>query len=76
VVALTTAAGDLTVHLSCTLHEATPPVFAERRVMYTEMPLAPPEGAVGPMDTSVGEIRARMDEIHREAQGLTVNIGS
>lgn len=65
VVALTTAAGDLTVHLSCTLHEATPPVFAERRVMYTEMPLAPHEGAVGPMDTSVSEIRERMDEIHR-----------
>ena len=65
VVALTTAAGDLTVHLSCTLHEGTPPVFAERRVMYTEMPLAPHEGAVGPMDTSVGEIRERMDEIHR-----------
>jgi hypothetical protein len=70
VVALTTAAGDLTVHLSCTLHEATPPVFAERRVMYAEMPLAPHAGAVGPMDTSVGEIRERMDEIHRKAQGL------
>ena len=71
VVALTTAAGDLTVHLSCTLHEATPPVFAERRVMYAEMPLAPHEGAVGPMDTSVGEIRERMDDIHRKAQGLS-----
>jgi hypothetical protein len=33
--------------------------------MYAEMPLAPHEGAVGPMDTSVGEIRERVDEIHR-----------
>jgi hypothetical protein len=70
VVALTTRAGDLTVHLSCTLHEATPPVFAERRVMYTEMPLAPHEGAVGPVDTSVGHIRDRMDTIHRQVRGL------
>ncbi len=67
IVALTTEAGDLTVHLSCTLHEATPPVFAERRVMYTEIPLAPPAGALGPMDTSVGEIRDRMDDIYRRA---------
>jgi hypothetical protein len=70
VMALTTQAGDLTVHLSCTLHEATPPVFAERRVMYTEIPLAPLAGALALMDTSVGEIRDRMDEIHRRAQGL------
>ncbi|WP_165189274.1 phytanoyl-CoA dioxygenase family protein [Caulobacter soli] len=67
VVALCAQAGDLTVHLSCTLHEATPPVFAERQVMYTEIPLAPRAGAVGPMDTSVGEIRDRMDDIHRAA---------
>lgn len=55
--------------LSCTLHEATPPVFAERRVMYTEIPLAPPADALGPMDTSVGEIRDRMDDIYRNVQG-------
>ena len=35
VLALPTELGDLTVHLSCTLHEATPPQIAERRVMYT-----------------------------------------
>jgi hypothetical protein len=70
VVALTPQAGDLTVHLSCTLHEATPPVFAERRVMYTEIPLAPPASALGPIDTSVDEIRDRMDDIYREAEGL------
>lgn len=33
-VGLPTEPGDLTVHLSCTLHEATPPRYAERKVMY------------------------------------------
>ena len=32
---LPTRRGDLTVHLSCTLHEAQPPVAEERIVMYT-----------------------------------------
>lgn len=34
IVGLPTEPGDLTVHLSCTLHEATPPRMAERRVLY------------------------------------------
>ena len=33
-VGLPTEPGDLTVHLSCTLHESTPPRYAERKVMY------------------------------------------
>ncbi len=32
---LPTGTGDLTVHLSCTLHMAQPPVERERRVLYT-----------------------------------------
>jgi hypothetical protein len=32
---LPTAQGDITVHLSCTLHMAQPPVARERRVLYT-----------------------------------------
>lgn len=72
VVALTTQAGDLTVHLSCTLHEATPPVFAERRVMYTEIPLAPRTGAQAMADTSVNHIRDRMNDLHRPAPGIAV----
>ena len=32
---LATNTGDLTVHLSCTLHMAQPPVERERRVLYT-----------------------------------------
>ena len=66
VVALPTQPGDLTVHLSCTLHEATPPICAGRRVMYTEMPLAPRAGDTGPLDTSVADIRDRVGELHRE----------
>ncbi len=34
VVPITTEPGDLTVHLSCTLHESTPPKVAPRKVMY------------------------------------------
>ena len=34
-VSLATETGDVTVHLSCTLHMAEPPTEAERRVMYT-----------------------------------------
>lgn len=34
VVGLPTEPGDLTMHLSCTLHESTPPIVAERKVMY------------------------------------------
>jgi hypothetical protein len=33
--ALPTEKGDITVHLSCTLHMAQPPVARERRVLYT-----------------------------------------
>jgi len=35
VVDLPTRTGDITVHLSCTLHMAQPPVTSERRVLYT-----------------------------------------
>jgi hypothetical protein len=45
VVPLPTRAGDLTVHLSCTLHEAVPPVARERRVMYTGFSQPPRDGA-------------------------------
>jgi phytanoyl-CoA dioxygenase PhyH len=41
VVDLPTATGDVTVHCSCTLHMAQPPVDRERKVMYTGFGLAP-----------------------------------
>ena len=40
---LPTRTGDITVHLSCTLHQSVPPVERERRVMYTGFRL-PPRG--------------------------------
>lgn len=43
VVPLPTRTGDVTVHLSCTLHQSVPPVERERRVMYTGFRL-PPRG--------------------------------
>jgi hypothetical protein len=41
---LPTSTGDVTVHLSCTLHMSQPPVDAERRVLYTSFRLPDPEG--------------------------------
>jgi hypothetical protein len=47
IVDLPTSTGDVTVHLSCTLHMAEPPTVAERRVLYTGFQLPPrdPEAA-------------------------------
>lgn len=39
IVDLPTATGDLTVHTTCTLHMAQPPVDRERRVLYTDFGL-------------------------------------
>jgi hypothetical protein len=44
-VALPTAPGDVTVHLSCTLHMAPAPVGHERRALYTAFGLPPRAGA-------------------------------
>ena len=41
VVALPTKAGDVTVHCSCTLHQARPPRSKERKVVYTGFGLPP-----------------------------------
>lgn len=45
VVDLATETGDVTVHCSCTLHIAAPPVERERRVMYTSFSLPTIGGA-------------------------------
>jgi hypothetical protein len=63
---LPTRTGDVTVHLSCALHMAQPPVERERRVMYTGFtlpPLAPAAAAEG---------RARLRAV-REAAPVTVS---
>jgi hypothetical protein len=43
-VTLRAARGDLTVHMSCTLHRSTHPTTSERRVAYTGFALAPRAG--------------------------------
>ena len=56
VVALPTESGDLTVHLSCTLHEAVPPVTQERRVMYTGFNQPPrDDGGLGAYNAALRE---------------------
>jgi len=66
VVDLPTRTGDVTVHLSCTLHMAQPPVERERRVMYTGFrlpPLRPDAGAAA---------RRRLRDV-RETAAVTVS---
>ncbi|WP_334142945.1 phytanoyl-CoA dioxygenase family protein [Rhabdothermincola sp.] len=55
---LPTATGDVTVHLSCTLHMAQPPVERERRVLYTGFSLPVPEGARAAAAAERGRLRA------------------
>jgi hypothetical protein len=61
IVPLPTRAGDLTVHLSCTLHEATPPVSGERKVMYTGFRL--PEASSG--SAAAAQAWARRNAAHK-----------
>ena len=66
VVDLPTQTGDVTVHLSCTLHMAQPPTERERRVLYTGFRLPPlrPDKA--------GEARRKLRAV-REAAAVTVS---
>jgi hypothetical protein len=66
VVELPTRTGDVTVHLSCTLHMAQPPVERERRVMYSGFSLPPLDAAAA----AAG--RARLRAV-REAAPVTVS---
>jgi len=62
--ALPTGAGDMTVHLSCTLHEAMPPVTGERRVMYSGY------GLPSHLDERGAEARRRGAELRERAHKL------
>jgi hypothetical protein len=63
---LPTQTGDVTIHLSCTLHMAQPPVDRERKVLYTGFRLPPlnPEAARA--------ARERLGHV-REAAAVTVS---
>ncbi len=67
-VPLATRTGDVTLHLSCTMHMAQPPVERERRVMYSGFSLPPLDNA----DTDALSVaRARLGSV-RETAPLTV----
>jgi len=63
---LPTRTGDVTVHLSCTLHMSQPPVERERRVMYTGFRL-PSQGS-----NARAAARARLRAV-REGAHVTVS---
>ncbi|NUU25898.1 MAG: phytanoyl-CoA dioxygenase [Streptomycetaceae bacterium] len=67
VVAISTRPGDLTVHLSCTLHESTPPRSAERRVMYAGFHLAKRETGNTDGGRGLAELREQISDILRDA---------
>jgi hypothetical protein len=54
---LPTQTGDVTIHLSCTLHMAQPPVTRERRVMYTDFSLPDRDGGFAPGEDTLRRIR-------------------
>jgi hypothetical protein len=55
-VELPTDTGDVTIHLSCTLHMSHPPVTRERRVLYTDLSL-PHDGPRSPGEAKLARIR-------------------
>jgi hypothetical protein len=65
---LATKTGDVTVHLSCTMHMAQPPTERERRVMYSGFGLPPLAEA---NDELIAANRARLGNV-RETAPLTV----
>lgn len=63
VVGIPTEPGDLTIHLSCTLHESTPPRVSERKVMYgCGFKLAPRAEDVGG-GAALSQLRERVYKI-------------
>jgi hypothetical protein len=54
---LPTKTGDVTIHLSCTLHMAQPPVTRERRVLYTDFSLPDRDGGFAPGESTLRRIR-------------------
>jgi hypothetical protein len=59
VVTLRAGRGDVSVHLSCTLHRSTHPTSRERRVAYTGFALPPRPGDERPADDQYGLQRER-----------------
>lgn len=68
---LPTSTGDVTVHLSCTLHMSEPPVDRERRVMYTDFSLPDPDGAQALGESVLERIREGAPSTVSQAPGHT-----
>ena len=66
-IGLPTKAGDVTVHLSCTLHMSIPPTVRERRVMYTGFALPPRAGDSG---EGADALRAVREQAPRKVTAL------
>lgn len=62
---LSTDVGDVTVHLSCAMHCATPPEHTERRVTYTSFKMP------GSIDELADKIRQVRDQAGRETYAPT-----
>jgi hypothetical protein len=54
---LPTRTGDVTIHLSCTLHMSQPPVVRERRVVYTDFCLFSGNGDDDPGEARIRRVR-------------------
>lgn len=64
VVGLPTEPGDVTIHLTCTLHESLPPRIAERKVMYGGgFSLAPRPGDIPGGGAHLSELRENVYKI-------------
>jgi hypothetical protein len=57
IVPLPTRTGDMTVHLSCTLHSSAPPVTRERMVMYSGFQLPARPGDTGAGADRLSQVR-------------------
>ena len=73
IVDLPTETGDVTVHLSCTLHMSQPPVERERRVMYTGFGLPAKEVGDGQQRamSAIGAVREGAYKTVSQAPGHT-----
>lgn len=68
VVGLATEVGDVTAHLSCTLHGSTPPLLAERRVVYAGTQLPPRDDRPASTDNAADHIRRDINTLLGTAQ--------
>jgi len=71
---LPTRTGDVTVHLSCTLHMSEPPVRRERRVMYTDFSLPDRDGGRAPGEDTLKRIREGAPRKVKQAPGHTATV--